>query len=470
MQHIKIPLKNKNKEIVAHTIVDQDTYEIINFTPCLNKDGYAQGKLNGISFLLHRFVMEANKGDPKVDHINGDKLDNRKVNLRFVTSIQNAQNKLKKKGTSSQYIGVRKRVYNYGIRWTSKIQINGKAIEKSFKNEESAAYWYDIQAIKYYRTDDFEPKINRINKPDDYTETEIKQNLSFGTKQTRAKNYEVNIQQDNICIYLGTFKTKEEAKEVYLKKKKELKTKKLNKKIGTEIKRNDNDIAIMVTSKGEEILVDDDKYFDLKKFTWNLNIGGYAQTTFIGQPITMHRYLFNFPINTIVDHINHIRFDNRLDNLRLVDDSLNSHNVTKRLGTTSKYIGVYKTGNKFGAEIKKNNQNFYLGTFETELEAAKARDLKAIELYSNNANLNLSREQLNEEVTETTGNHNKVKLKGTTSKYIGVYKKGNKFLAEIKKNGIKYRLGTFETELEAAEIRDKKALELYGLNANLNLK
>lgn len=41
-QIVKIPLRKKNGEIVAYTIVDKDVYDTINFTPCLNKDGYAK--------------------------------------------------------------------------------------------------------------------------------------------------------------------------------------------------------------------------------------------------------------------------------------------------------------------------------------------------------------------------------------------------------------------------------------------
>jgi hypothetical protein len=94
---IKIPLHNKDGEIIVHIIVDKEIFDTITFGCCLNKDGYCQSKVNGKTFLLHRFIMKANKGDLKVDHNNGDKLDNRRENLRFVSSVQNSQNRLKKK-------------------------------------------------------------------------------------------------------------------------------------------------------------------------------------------------------------------------------------------------------------------------------------------------------------------------------------------------------------------------------------
>lgn len=50
--------------------------------------------------------MGLKPGDPfDVDHINGDKLDNRKANLRICTRQQNLQNRLKITGTS-KYRGV----------------------------------------------------------------------------------------------------------------------------------------------------------------------------------------------------------------------------------------------------------------------------------------------------------------------------------------------------------------------------
>lgn len=45
-------------------------------------------------------------GNNFVDHINNNKLDNRKINLRIVTPHQNSMNKSSALNTSSKYIGV----------------------------------------------------------------------------------------------------------------------------------------------------------------------------------------------------------------------------------------------------------------------------------------------------------------------------------------------------------------------------
>lgn len=59
-------------------------------------------------FYLHRLIMNIwETNTPHVDHIKqGDKLDNRKENLRIVTCSQNMSNRTKKKNSASAYLGV----------------------------------------------------------------------------------------------------------------------------------------------------------------------------------------------------------------------------------------------------------------------------------------------------------------------------------------------------------------------------
>lgn len=58
--------------------------------------------------------------------------------------------------------------------------------------------------------------------------------------------------------------------------------------------------------------------------------------------------------------------------------------------------------------------------------------------------------------------------KPTTSKYKGVMRNGKKFLAMITKDRVRYRIGRFETEEEAARAYDAKAREFFGDFAWLN--
>lgn len=63
----------------------------------VRNNGYAVICIKRKNVLLHRYIMDAPKGT-LVDHINGNKLDNRKCNLRFANKSQNAGNMKPKKG------------------------------------------------------------------------------------------------------------------------------------------------------------------------------------------------------------------------------------------------------------------------------------------------------------------------------------------------------------------------------------
>lgn len=89
-------------KICIYSLADHDNIIKYNW---FNQKGYARARINKKNIFMHRFVMNCQEGDI-VDHINGNKLDNRKENLRIATSFTNAQNKVKKEGLTSEYMGV----------------------------------------------------------------------------------------------------------------------------------------------------------------------------------------------------------------------------------------------------------------------------------------------------------------------------------------------------------------------------
>lgn len=108
--------------------------------------------------------------------------------------------------------------------------------------------------------------------------------------------------------------------------------------------------------------------------------GGYRQVYIKGKTYQGHRIIMllcfgHIPENAEIGHINHVRDDNRLVNLRFVTASGNCRNRSVSSKSTTGVTGVYfkKSLNKFIAQIKVNRQVHHLGCYNTLEEAAAAR-------------------------------------------------------------------------------------------------
>jgi hypothetical protein len=96
----------------------------------ITSNGYRQIRIFNSAYVAHRIVwLYINGNWPKnyIDHINGDRLDNRISNLREVTKQENNQNLLKaQKNNKSNFLGVS---WNpKGKKWRAQICVDNKKI------------------------------------------------------------------------------------------------------------------------------------------------------------------------------------------------------------------------------------------------------------------------------------------------------------------------------------------------------
>lgn len=137
--------------------IDEDDVEQISARSWfVGPEGYAQSSTRkagrSITLYVHRLLMGLQGGDKRcVDHINGNRLDNRRVNLRVCSNADNLRNRGKTKRNRSGFKGVIPVPVKNGVRWRAQINIGGK--EKylgTFATPEEAAVAYKAASIQYH--------------------------------------------------------------------------------------------------------------------------------------------------------------------------------------------------------------------------------------------------------------------------------------------------------------------------------
>lgn len=125
----------------------QDYHKVRKASWYIDANGYARAKINGKLILMHRLIIEAEKG-MYVDHINGDPSDNRRENLRICTQAENLHNRRKGKNNTSGHKGVSWSRTNGS--WRITIMNKGKMVIKYAKDFEEACKIHEELERKLY--------------------------------------------------------------------------------------------------------------------------------------------------------------------------------------------------------------------------------------------------------------------------------------------------------------------------------
>jgi hypothetical protein len=145
----------------CYAYVDAADYEWLrpwNWQIC--SSGYAARHEKGRLILMHRQIMQPPKG-MVVDHIDGNKVNNCRFNLRVCTRKENVRNKRRRSNSSSRFKGVG--YYKRSRKWCAKISCMGERIWLGyFTDEVEAARAYDRAAVEYFG------EYARLNFPEEW--------------------------------------------------------------------------------------------------------------------------------------------------------------------------------------------------------------------------------------------------------------------------------------------------------------
>ena len=402
---INIPLIDKHKNFKGYVWAStNDASYLLQYSYSVKKT--AEGKCyakSSITTTMHELVMRQKAPDGHViDHRNGNKLDNRRENLKFSTYAQNAQNKEKMEGCTSEYIGVH---LDPNGQWRAFISNDGEMeYLGAFADERFAAKMYDIHRINTLGPD---CKTNNTLKPYEiewivkngippgYEKAEKNRDLPTNIKLTASGSFQYNKMRKGVN-YNKTFKTLDEAIEYkeMMEKQWSIKESDAEKIRASEITRNSQGIAVVYATSKDikyEIMVDDHMWPELSKMNWHLNDQKYAITAKVDGVYSMHRYIWlkckgEIPEGKSIDHIkSNMKLDNRMSNLRPADPSLQIHNQLKKRSSLDKYRGIQFRWPKYVAIIGHTRY----GKYDRAEDAAQRANEEYAKIYGENATLNV---------------------------------------------------------------------------------
>ena len=314
-------------------------------------EGYVQIKVDGKLQLLHIYIIKALHGEAVpnghvVHHRDSQRYNNTDANLAVVSRQVNAQARVKGSGCSCQYKGVYLRKSG---KWGAQIHKNKVKISLgTYSDPKEAGRAYDIAALAIHAE---QAGTNGL-----LTQEERQQVLSNPDKyrpKVPAEGARSLAHKEQVRHALET--------------------------PGPITRTPEGHPFVPVGD--DRMLVDEESWVKVAPFTWHNDPNGYAHAyILIGDEWVLeraHRYLMGCQSHDgrIIDHKDHDKLNNRLDNLQVVTASQNARNRTKKANCSSQFRGVSwdKKRGKWLAQISlAKNKKKHLGYFEIEEEASKA--------------------------------------------------------------------------------------------------
>lgn len=137
----RIPLHDRDGQVVAHALVDDQDHDRFGCYSWFLKKGYVARTVSSNTVYLHREILGLVAGDClEGDHKDRNTLDCRRHNLRVLTPSQNQQNRssVGNRGSSSRFRGVY--LYKRTGKWAASLRVDGKNVHLGyFDTEEEAA-------------------------------------------------------------------------------------------------------------------------------------------------------------------------------------------------------------------------------------------------------------------------------------------------------------------------------------------
>jgi hypothetical protein len=119
------------------------------------------------------------------------------------------------------------------------------------------------------------------------------------------------------------------------------------------------------------ILYDDQDKELVEKYKWHVHKTGYAYSAQCYRDTGiwyMHRLIMGNPEGLVINHINHIKSDNRRENLEIVTHQENIRKMEKQAG-----VSWDENRGKWIAQITHNGKNNFLGRYDDYTEALNVR-------------------------------------------------------------------------------------------------